>query len=130
MKSPAGSLNGTNQNIAVRATAEVNTPEQFQNILLRTNADGTAVRLKDVARVEVGSSGYGFALKYNDTTTSGFGVQLLTGANALGVDFLFVISRIHAEDAGAHDGAGAAALRGAFAEAQRMPKAVRRELVW
>jgi HAD superfamily hydrolase (TIGR01459 family) len=54
----------------------------------------------------------------------------LTGANALGVDFLFVISRIHAGDAGAHDGAGAAALRGAFAEAQRMPKAVMRELVW
>jgi multidrug efflux pump len=69
----------------VRAEGRFSTPDQFQNILLRTNNDGTAVRLKDVARVEVGSSGYGFALKYNDTTTSGFGVQLLTGANALGV---------------------------------------------
>ncbi len=70
---------------SVRAEGRFSTPEQFQNILLRTNVDGTAVRLKDVARVEIGSSGYGFALKYNDTTTSGFGVQLLTGANALGV---------------------------------------------
>jgi multidrug efflux pump len=69
----------------VRAEGRFSTVEEFQNILLRTNSDGTAVRMKDVARVEVGSSGYGFALKYNDTTTSGFGVQLLTGANALGV---------------------------------------------
>jgi multidrug efflux pump len=69
----------------VRAEGRFSTPEQFQNILLRTNADGTTVRLKDVARVEIGPGGYGFALKYNDTTTAGFGVQLLTGANALGV---------------------------------------------
>jgi HAD superfamily hydrolase (TIGR01459 family) len=49
----------------------------------------------------------------------------LTGANALGVDFLFVISRIHAGD-----DAGTTALRDAFAGAPRMPKAVMRELTW
>jgi multidrug efflux pump len=69
----------------VRAEGRFSEPEQFENILLRTNSDGTAVRLKDVARVEIGPGSYGFALKYNDTSTAGFGVQLLTGANALGV---------------------------------------------
>jgi HAD superfamily hydrolase (TIGR01459 family) len=54
----------------------------------------------------------------------------LTGANALGVDSLFVVSRIHAGDAGAHGDAETAALRGAFASAPRMPKAVMRELNW
>ena len=76
---------GNSFTATVRAEGRFSEPEQFQNILLRTNVDGTTVRLKDVARVEIGPGSYGFALKYNDTSTAGFGVQLLTGANALGV---------------------------------------------
>ncbi|MEO7326363.1 MAG: efflux RND transporter permease subunit, partial [Dokdonella sp.] len=76
---------GIGYTATVRAEGRFSTPEEFENILLRANSDGTTVRLKDVARVEIGPGSYGFALKYNDTSTAGFGVQLLTGSNALGV---------------------------------------------
>jgi multidrug efflux pump len=79
------SAHGTVVTATVRAEGRFSDPAQFENILLRANSDGTTVRLKDVARVEIGPGAYGFALKYNDTSTAGFGVQLLTGANALGV---------------------------------------------
>ncbi|MBA8885982.1 multidrug efflux pump [Dokdonella fugitiva] len=79
------SAGGASFTATVRAEGRFSEPEQFENILLRTNSDGTTVRLKDVARIEIGPGSYGFALKYNDTSTAGFGVQLLTGANALGV---------------------------------------------
>jgi multidrug efflux pump len=79
------SAGGASFTATVTAEGRFSEPAQFENILLRTNSDGTTVRLKDVARVEIGPGSYGFALKYNDTSTAGFGVQLLTGANALGV---------------------------------------------
>jgi multidrug efflux pump len=60
-------------------------PEQFENVILRANADGTAVRLKDVARVELGPGSYGQRVVYNGQAVSGFGVQLVSGANALNV---------------------------------------------
>ncbi|MEJ2767124.1 efflux RND transporter permease subunit [Mycetohabitans sp. B46] len=61
----------------------LNTPEQFGNILLKVNPDGSRVRLKDVARVELGGENYNFDTKYNGQPTAGFGIQLATGANAL-----------------------------------------------
>ncbi|KAG0189458.1 hypothetical protein DFQ28_003346, partial [Apophysomyces sp. BC1034] len=61
----------------------LNTPEQFGNILLKVNADGSQVRLKDVARVELGGENYNFDTRYNGQPTAGFGIQLATGANAL-----------------------------------------------
>ncbi|MEO5625353.1 MAG: multidrug efflux RND transporter permease subunit [Dokdonella sp.] len=79
------STKGIGYTATVRAEGRFSTVEEFENILLRANSDGTTVRLKDVARVEIGPGSYGFALKYNDTSTAGFGVQLLTGSNALGV---------------------------------------------
>ena len=60
-------------------------PGQFENVILRTNSDGTSVRLKDVARVELGPFSYGHSVSYNGQPVAGFAVQLLTGANALGV---------------------------------------------
>jgi multidrug efflux pump len=59
------------------------TPEQFGNILLKVNADGSQVRVKDVARIELGGENYSFDTKYNGQPTAGFGIQLATGANAL-----------------------------------------------
>src|SRR3546814_2707323 len=59
--------------------------EQFGNIILRAESDGTTVRLKDVARVEKGASTYGFDLQWSGTPASGFAIQLAPGANALGV---------------------------------------------
>ncbi len=69
----------------VSAEGRYSTAEQFGDIILRANSDGTTVRLQDVARVEKGASSYGFDLKWNGTTASGFAVQLAPGANALGV---------------------------------------------
>ncbi|WP_454726606.1 MULTISPECIES: efflux RND transporter permease subunit [Cupriavidus] len=59
------------------------TPEQFGNILLKVNTDGSQVRLKDVARIELGGETYNFDTKYNGQPTAAFGIQLATGANAL-----------------------------------------------
>ena len=69
----------------VTAEGRFNKPEQFENIILRASADGTAVRLKDVARVELGPGNYGQRVVYNGQAVSGFGVQLVSGANALDV---------------------------------------------
>ncbi|MGV8932568.1 MAG: multidrug efflux RND transporter permease subunit [Luteimonas sp.] len=69
----------------VSAEGRYSNAEQFQNIILRADTDGTTVRLKDVARVEVGASSYGFDLKWSGQPAAGFAVQLAPGANALGV---------------------------------------------
>ena len=59
--------------------------DQFENVILRAEEGGSTVRLKDVARVALGPSAYGFDLRLNDEPVAGFGVQLLPGANALDV---------------------------------------------
>ena len=70
----------------VIAEGRFSTAEQFGDIILRANADGTTVRLKDVARVEFGRIGYGFdtALQ-RQADRLRFAVQLPPGANALNV---------------------------------------------
>ncbi len=69
----------------VIAEGRFTTPEQFENIILRTNKDGTSVRLKDVARVELGPFSYGFRSTFDGKGVAGLGVQLSSGANALNV---------------------------------------------
>ncbi|MDR5736546.1 MULTISPECIES: efflux RND transporter permease subunit [unclassified Caballeronia] len=61
----------------------LSTPEQFGNVLLKVNQDGSQVRLKDVARIELGGENYNFDTKYSGQPAAGFGIQLATGANAL-----------------------------------------------
>ncbi|NID03932.1 multidrug efflux RND transporter permease subunit [Luteibacter jiangsuensis] len=78
-------VNGQGFSATVSAEGRFTTPEQFSDIILRANNDGTVVRLKDVARVELGPQNYGFNAQWNGTATGSFGVQLLPGANALDV---------------------------------------------
>ena len=59
------------------------TPEQFENILLKVDEDGSQVRLKDVARVELGGENYSINAEYNGSPATGIGIKLATGANAL-----------------------------------------------
>lgn len=60
--------------------------EEFGNIILRTAPDGTAiVRLKDVARIELGAKDYSVTAQYNGHDTVAFPVYLQSGANALEV---------------------------------------------
>ncbi|WP_295644868.1 efflux RND transporter permease subunit [uncultured Methylibium sp.] len=62
---------------------QLTSDEQFANIVLRANADGSTVRLKDVARVELGAQGYGFRTRLNGEPSTGIGVQLSPTGNAL-----------------------------------------------
>jgi multidrug efflux pump len=85
----AGQLGGTpavkGQGFAASVTAQsrLQTVEQFEQILLRSSAQGGEVRLKDVAKVEIGSENYGFLSRYNGQPAAGIGIKLAAGANAL-----------------------------------------------
>ncbi|CAN5153107.1 efflux RND transporter permease subunit [soil metagenome] len=85
----AGQVGGTPSagkqvlNATVTAQSRLKTPEEFRQILLRSGADGSVVRLSDVARVELGSENYSFELRYNGKSAAGFGIKLAPGANAL-----------------------------------------------
>src|SRR5688500_7110476 len=58
-------------------------PEQFENIVVRANPDGSLLRLKDVARVELGSKDYEFMGRVNGKPATLMGIFLQPGANAL-----------------------------------------------
>ncbi len=59
------------------------TAEQFGDIVLRANADGSTVRLRDVARIELGAQSYGVRTRLNGEPSTGIGIQLSPTANAL-----------------------------------------------
>lgn len=85
----AGELGGTPAlpgqqiNASIVVQTRLNTPEQFKNILLRVNSDGSQIRLGDVARVELGGENYQFETEYNNRPATGLAVTLAAGANAL-----------------------------------------------
>ncbi|HNE27433.1 MAG TPA: efflux RND transporter permease subunit, partial [Pseudomonadales bacterium] len=70
-------------NVTIMAQSRLQTAEQFGNILLRVNADGSQVRLKDVARVERGSDNYNFIGTYNHSPSAALAITAAPGANAL-----------------------------------------------
>ncbi|HEX4051785.1 MAG TPA: efflux RND transporter permease subunit [Steroidobacteraceae bacterium] len=74
---------GQQINVTVTAQGRLSTPEQFRNIVLRSNTDGSTLRLGDVARVELGQADYGYNVLYNGHPASGVAVTMATGANAL-----------------------------------------------
>ncbi|MCI7765259.1 multidrug efflux RND transporter permease subunit [Helicobacter sp.] len=61
------------------------TPEEFGNILVRTNPDGSSLLLKDLARIELGAEDYSVNAFYNGRPAVAFGLFLQPGANALSV---------------------------------------------
>ncbi|MEZ7863151.1 MAG: efflux RND transporter permease subunit [Aeromonadaceae bacterium] len=67
----------------IMGQSRLSTPEQFGNVLLRVNQDGSKVRLKDVARIELAGESFDAEAKYNGQPTAAFAVKLATGANAL-----------------------------------------------
>ena len=79
----APSIAGQQLNATVTAQTRLQTPEQFQNILLKTTADGAQVRLSDVAKVELGDESYEVVSRYNGKSAAGIGIKLAAGANAL-----------------------------------------------
>lgn len=70
-------------NSSIIAQTRLTDPEQFGQILLKTNADGSAVRLRDVATIKLGGENYEVIARFNGKPASGLGIKLATGANAL-----------------------------------------------
>ena len=85
----AGQLGGTpavegqQLNATISALGRLQTVEDFDSILLRTNAQGGNVYLRDVARTELGSDSYGVVARYNGKPAAGIAIRLAAGANAL-----------------------------------------------
>jgi multidrug efflux pump len=85
----AGQLGGMPQragqqlNATVTAKSRLQTPEQFENIILKGATTGSIVRLNDVATVELGAESYEFTGKYNGLPATGLAIQLASGANAI-----------------------------------------------
>ena len=76
---------GSEINAAILTQSRFSTPEQFANVILRANPDGSVIRLGDVARVELGAQTYGFDIEMNGEPAAGMAIQLTPGANALAV---------------------------------------------
>lgn len=74
---------GQQLNATITAQSRLQTPEQFREIVVRSDPDGSVLKLGDVARVELGAENYGFISRYNRQPSSGIAVMLATGANAL-----------------------------------------------
>ncbi len=70
-------------NATVTVQSYLKTPEEFKNILLKTDTAGAQVRLGDVADVEIGSEDYSVNSLYNGQEAAGMGISLAGGANAL-----------------------------------------------
>ena len=76
-------VHGQQLNATITAQTRLKTAPEFEAILLRTQADGSAVRLRDVARIELGSESYDVVSRFNGKPATGLALKLATGANAL-----------------------------------------------
>ena len=76
-------VEGQQLNATVRAKSRLQTPEQFRDIVVKTDTSGSIVRLGDVARVELGQESYASSARLNGHPGSGMAIQLATGADAL-----------------------------------------------
>ncbi len=86
---PAGNLAGTPQGdpraytYTINAGGRLSSADDFRNIYLRTNPDGSSLLLKDVARIELGASFYGVEARLNSATMAPIIINQQPGANAL-----------------------------------------------
>ncbi|MBT5498514.1 MAG: hydrophobe/amphiphile efflux-1 family RND transporter, partial [Alphaproteobacteria bacterium] len=76
---------GSQFQFTIQAKGRLVSVEEFGNIVLRANVDGSFVRLRDVARIELGSQTYSSQAKLNNLPSTAIGVYQLPGANALDV---------------------------------------------
>ncbi len=89
---PAGSVGaepapaGQPDTINVQVPGELDDAKSFGNVIIKHGADGSIVRLAQVARVELGAQDYTQSLSYDRKTALGLGIQLNSGANATAVE--------------------------------------------
>ncbi|MBW7982664.1 efflux RND transporter permease subunit [Enterobacillus tribolii] len=85
----AGQLGGTpavadqQLNASIIAQTRLKSPEEFGDIQMKVNPDGSRVLLKDIARIGLGGENYNMQTQYNGQPAAGLGIKLATGANAL-----------------------------------------------
>ncbi|HEX3987667.1 MAG TPA: multidrug efflux RND transporter permease subunit [Acidobacteriaceae bacterium] len=86
---PAGQIggepipSGQQFTYTVRTQGRLVTPEQFGNIIIRANPDGSVLHLRDVARVELGSQSYSLSARYNNAPAGMMAIYQLPGSNAV-----------------------------------------------
>ncbi|WP_412065893.1 multidrug efflux RND transporter permease subunit [Rhizobium sp. SYY.PMSO] len=81
--SPAGPDRRTTGSLLIKG--QLTSPEEFGAIVLRAQADGSTVRLRDVARIEISAESYSTSVRINGKPASGVSVELAAGGNALNV---------------------------------------------
>ncbi|CAG0980505.1 Multidrug efflux pump subunit AcrB [Burkholderiales bacterium] len=74
---------GQEMNAVIVTKSRLSSPEEFGNIIVRTNPDGSTLRVKDVARVELGAQDYSIAARIDGQPTAAIAIRLSPGANAL-----------------------------------------------
>jgi multidrug efflux pump len=74
---------GQQLNAVITTRSRLSTPEEFGNIIVRAKPDGSVIRVKDVARVELGAEDYSVAARLDGQPASAIAVRLSPGANAL-----------------------------------------------
>ncbi|HTX24111.1 MAG TPA: efflux RND transporter permease subunit [Steroidobacteraceae bacterium] len=79
------SIPGQQLSLTVTTLGRFSAPEQFENIILRADTNGTTVRLKDVARVSLAPYSFGNDLRIDGAPIAGFGIQAFPGADVLRV---------------------------------------------
>lgn len=88
-QSPAGRIGaepappGTEMTFNVRALGLLKDPKEFEEIIIRSNPDGSQVKIRDVARVELGAQTYDLRARLNKSPAGAIGIYLAPGANAL-----------------------------------------------
>jgi len=86
---PAGQIggepvpNGQQFTFTVRTQGRLVTPEEFGNIVIRANPDGSVLHLRDVARIELGTQTYDLTARYNNAPAGVMAVYSLPGSNAV-----------------------------------------------
>jgi len=76
-------VTGQRLNASITVQNLLKTPEEFANIPVRSNPDGSVVKIKDVARTELGTENYDAEIYYNYTPSAGLAIRQAPGANAL-----------------------------------------------
>ena len=79
----APAVAGQQFNATITGQSRLTSMDEFKNILLKVNTNGSQVRLRDVARIELGAESYNAVSRYNGKPASGIAINLATGANAL-----------------------------------------------
>ena len=74
---------GQQLNATITSQGRLQTPEEFRAIVVRSQADGSILKLGDVARVELGAEDYSIIARFNGQPATGVAISLATGANAL-----------------------------------------------